>query len=77
MEHKKTRENVHEMKPYKEENSSNVTRSGNNGSVFPKEKEHVSTMVGKKIAESCEKVVESVVDAVKKRKNKGKPSPEN
>ncbi|KAL2456208.1 GA-binding protein subunit beta-2 like [Abeliophyllum distichum] len=54
--------------------SSNATKSGKNGSVFPKEKEHVSTKVGKKIAETGKKVVESAVDAVKKHNGKGKIS---
>ncbi|KAL2467786.1 O-acyltransferase [Forsythia ovata] len=57
--------------------SSSATRSGKNGSVFPKEKEHVSTMVGKKIAEVAKKAVESAIDAVNKHNKKGKISPDN
>ncbi|KAL2467809.1 Serine/threonine protein kinase [Forsythia ovata] len=60
--------------------SSTARRSGQNGSVFPKEKKHVSTMVGKKIAEAgkkAKKAVESAVDdAVKNHKNKGKINPD-
>lgn len=50
--------------------------SGNKGSVIPKEKEHVSTKMGKQIAKYGEKAVASAVGAVKTHKNKGKINPQ-
>ncbi|CAA2969673.1 Hypothetical predicted protein [Olea europaea subsp. europaea] len=57
--------------------SNSAPRSGKNGSIIPKGKEHVSTMMGKKIADAGKKVVESAAGAVKKHNNKGKISPDN
>ncbi|PIN16490.1 hypothetical protein CDL12_10856 [Handroanthus impetiginosus] len=42
------------------------------GSIYPKERKHVSTKVGKKIAEGFAKAGKSVVDTVKNHKNKSK-----
>ncbi|KAL0343576.1 UNVERIFIED_CONTAM: hypothetical protein Sangu_1245000 [Sesamum angustifolium] len=51
---------------------SSSSSNGKKGCVIPKEREHVSTMVGKKIAEVGEKAVKSAVNAVKNHNNKGK-----
>ncbi|PIN16491.1 hypothetical protein CDL12_10857 [Handroanthus impetiginosus] len=57
--------------------SNNVESSSyeKKGSVLPKDREHVSTMVGKKIAEVGGKAVKSAVNAVKKHNDKGKVNP--
>ncbi|CAA2969672.1 Hypothetical predicted protein [Olea europaea subsp. europaea] len=63
--------------------SSSAPQYVTNGSVYPKEKKHVSTMVGekiveegKKMAEARNKVVKSTVSAIKKHNNMGKMSPD-
>ncbi|KAL8481930.1 hypothetical protein ACS0TY_028177 [Phlomoides rotata] len=49
--------------------------SNKTGSVIPKERPHVSTMVGKKIAEAGGKAAKTVANAVKNHNNKGKVNP--
>ncbi|CAA3003746.1 Hypothetical predicted protein [Olea europaea subsp. europaea] len=66
-----------EMNPNEEESSINATRFVTIGSVFPKQRENVSTMAVKKIAEAGKKAVDSAVDAVKKHKDKAKISPDS
>ncbi|CAA2969678.1 Hypothetical predicted protein [Olea europaea subsp. europaea] len=57
--------------------SSSAPQYAKNGSVYPKEKKPVSTMMGEKMAEASKKVVKSTVTAVKKHNDKGKISPNN
>lgn len=58
-------------------NGGSSSSGGKKGSVVPKEKQHVSTMVGKKIAEMGEKAAKSAANAVKNHNNKGKVNPHN
>ncbi|KZV17363.1 hypothetical protein F511_22038 [Dorcoceras hygrometricum] len=51
--------------------------SGKQGSVFPKQKENVSTKVVKKLAEYGGTAVKSAGDAVKTYKDKSKINPQN
>ncbi|KZT75650.1 hypothetical protein F511_47325 [Dorcoceras hygrometricum] len=51
--------------------------SGKKGGVIPRERDHVSTMVGKKIVEYGEKAAKSTAEAFKTHKNKNKINPQD
>lgn len=51
---------------------SSATRYVKNGSIFPKGKEHVSSMIVKTMARAGKKVVESAIGSIKKHNEKGK-----
>ncbi|CAA3003744.1 Hypothetical predicted protein [Olea europaea subsp. europaea] len=55
-------------------NSSNNNGPGlsKNESLIPKGKQHVSTMIGKKMAEAAKNVAKSAVTAAKKHNDKAK-----
>ncbi|KAG8378189.1 hypothetical protein BUALT_Bualt08G0112000 [Buddleja alternifolia] len=57
------------------ENNNYGSQSDKKGSVVPKDRKHVSTMVGEKIVEVGEKAVKSAVKAVKNHNKKGQVSP--
>lgn len=58
------------------DSTSNGAHPRKSGSVIPKPRDHVSTMVGKKIVETVSKVLNSTVGAAKHRTNKEKICPE-
>lgn len=57
---------------YGESSNKYGTQSGKKGSVFPKDREHVSTMMGKKILEVGRKAAKSTFSAFKNQIKNGK-----